>query len=220
MTAYKQMASGRLFPVDGFTAADIDIMGDVAPALARIQRFGGALRIPFSVAEHSLMMAGAAAMEGRSEEVQLALLLHDAHEAYLGDITTPAVLMLCCEFAGYADADEAFPWVVKSVKDKLDEAISLAAHCECLLDAQQHTIADYDLRALDYERRHFMAPAMATDGVDPADPWGLGNVQPMPSAMERAPETVRLLTPDLAERVWREEFTRLQAAVTPDRELA
>jgi uncharacterized protein len=64
---------------------------DVALALSRIPRFAGQTppnRV-VSVAEHSRRVARLAAQAGASAEVQLAALLHDAHEAIWGDDTTP-----------------------------------------------------------------------------------------------------------------------------------
>lgn len=63
--------------------ASIDIE-DIAHHLSLTNRFTGAIRCPYSVAQHSLyvsmMLSGPDQLHG---------LLHDAHEAYLGDISTP-----------------------------------------------------------------------------------------------------------------------------------
>lgn len=67
----------------------IDI-ADIACSLAQTNRFNGHCIRPYSVAEHSLLVAGLAEREGKSALVQLACLLHDAHEAYTGDQSTPA----------------------------------------------------------------------------------------------------------------------------------
>ena len=64
---------------------EIDI-GDVARGLAQINRFGGQSRRAFSVAQHSLVVAGIA-----HPAVRLAALLHDAHETFLGDWTRPGL---------------------------------------------------------------------------------------------------------------------------------
>lgn len=62
---------------------------DISHALARINRFSGATREAYSVAQHSLHVAELVARETDDPRVILAALLHDAHEAYLGDITSP-----------------------------------------------------------------------------------------------------------------------------------
>lgn len=65
-------------------------IADIASALAQINRFTGHARRPYSVAEHSLFTARLAKEDSRSALVQLACLMHDAHEAYTGDLSSPA----------------------------------------------------------------------------------------------------------------------------------
>ena len=55
--------------------------------LAKINRFTGRTAEPFSVAAHSVLVSRLCA----HKEEQVWGLLHDAHETFLGDITTPAV---------------------------------------------------------------------------------------------------------------------------------
>ena len=57
---------------------------DIAHNLARINRFNGATRTPYSVADHSVWVSKVV-----PEEFALAGLMHDASEAYLGDIIAP-----------------------------------------------------------------------------------------------------------------------------------
>ena len=62
----------------------------VAWHLSQINRFTGAAIRPYSVAEHSLLVAEIAEREFHLPAVgQLLALLHDAHEAFLGDLATP-----------------------------------------------------------------------------------------------------------------------------------
>lgn len=62
---------------------------DIAHGLANTARFAGQLPKFYSVAQHSFHVAQSA-----SKENQLAALLHDASEAYLGDMPSPFKKMM------------------------------------------------------------------------------------------------------------------------------
>ena len=64
---------------------DVIAIEDIAHALASVPRFGGHLNRHYSVAQHSVMCM----MKVSSFEDKKAALMHDASEAYLGDIPTP-----------------------------------------------------------------------------------------------------------------------------------
>lgn len=74
--------AGRFWPLDP-RPKEIDIR-DVAGALAKICRFGGHTRAFFPVASHSLLVSHYC-----EPEDALWGLLHDAAEAYLGDMIRP-----------------------------------------------------------------------------------------------------------------------------------
>jgi hypothetical protein len=63
---------------------------DIGHQLAMINRFHGATQRPYSVAEHSLFVSEIAQRNGCTLIVQLAALLHDAHEIYTQDMSSPA----------------------------------------------------------------------------------------------------------------------------------
>jgi hypothetical protein len=65
--------------------------GDISHSLAQINRFSGHCARPYSVAEHSLLVCEIVERHYgvREPRVLLAALLHDAHEAWCGDISTP-----------------------------------------------------------------------------------------------------------------------------------
>ncbi|MCL2838813.1 MAG: phosphohydrolase [Oscillospiraceae bacterium] len=62
---------------------------DIAHSLAHMCRGNGHVKTFFSVAQHSINCAIEAKARGYGERLQLACLLHDGSEAYLGDITRP-----------------------------------------------------------------------------------------------------------------------------------
>lgn len=68
--------------------ADVRIC-DIAHALSLICRANGHFKVFYSVAQHSVHCALEAAACGFTKQTQLHCLLHDAAEAYLGDVTRP-----------------------------------------------------------------------------------------------------------------------------------
>lgn len=78
--------SGRAVNLYQPEPAMIDL-SDIAHALSRIQRFGGHTVVPYSVLEHSMLVARIVAQY--YPQYQLHALLHDATEAYIGDAPRP-----------------------------------------------------------------------------------------------------------------------------------
>lgn len=81
--------SGRKIVVEDLSEKDIHL-SDIAHHLSKICRYGGALALDrhYSVAQHSLQLSNYAREQGLDVEVQRALLMHDATEAYLGDVVS------------------------------------------------------------------------------------------------------------------------------------
>lgn len=84
--AYIALTSGAQFEYDHIGDNFICIE-DIATSLSRINRFLGHGRFPFSVAAHSVNVA--AMCEAVKPGCGIHGLLHDAHEAYIGDMATP-----------------------------------------------------------------------------------------------------------------------------------
>jgi len=78
-------------------------LADVARGLSHICRFGGQIERFYSVAEHSHHCAMLAWQDGRSQPDRLACLMHDAAEAFAGDIVKPLKVML----QGYDEVEKA-----------------------------------------------------------------------------------------------------------------
>lgn len=89
---------------------DIDI-GDIAHSLSLVCRFGGHVKHFYSVAEHSILVANLLHEAGQPRAIVLAGLLHDAHEAYLGDVTTP-VKSILREHGAYDELTRGFDQLV------------------------------------------------------------------------------------------------------------
>jgi 5'-deoxynucleotidase YfbR-like HD superfamily hydrolase len=83
-----QTLSGRR--VNPFDASPEDIdPADIARALSHLCRFGGHSRAFYSVAQHSVIVSDLLEQTGAPPEEIMAALLHDAAEAYLGDLPHP-----------------------------------------------------------------------------------------------------------------------------------
>ena len=85
---YLQTVSGRW--VNPFDPDPDQIeLSDIARALANQCRFGGHCRTFYSVAQHCVVVSELTEAEGGSADDALAALMHDASEAYLGDLPHP-----------------------------------------------------------------------------------------------------------------------------------
>lgn len=91
---WSSMASGRRFYVRDPRAGDFDIH-DIAHHLSLTNRYGGATPKPYSVAQHSCQCLWYARGRWPGEtELHMQMLMHDAAEAYLGDLIKPVKVCL------------------------------------------------------------------------------------------------------------------------------
>ena len=85
---YIQTVSGRWVNPFDPDPEQLDA-GDIARALANQCRFGGHCRVFYSVAQHSVIISRLVEERGGDVEDAFAALMHDATEAYLGDMPHP-----------------------------------------------------------------------------------------------------------------------------------
>ena len=85
---YLQTVSGRWVNPFDPDPEQLDI-GDIARALANQCRFGGHCWVFYSVAQHSVIVSELVEQRGGDAEDVFAALMHDASEAYLGDMPHP-----------------------------------------------------------------------------------------------------------------------------------
>lgn len=90
-----------------------EVIGD---ALAKLNRFSGRTREPWSVAAHSVLVERLCA-----PDLGPWALLHDGHEIFIGDMTPPAI-ELVASTARIPDLDDA----IAAVKGRLDRVIASA----------------------------------------------------------------------------------------------
>lgn len=83
-----QTYTGRIVDLADFTSDDVRLP-DIAHALALLNRFTGHSKSPYSVAQHSVLVSRLV-----PKEHAMCGLLHDASEAYLGDVASPLKEML------------------------------------------------------------------------------------------------------------------------------
>ena len=155
-----------------FTGRSVDLLNprpeqicidDVAHALANLCRFTGHTDRHYSVAQHSVMVA-------RSCPPELALqgLLHDAHEAYIGDWSAPLKRSL----SPIALAE------LHSIEAGLIDAISKAPGVKL---GHHPTIKFYDRMALGAEAETFITGPIGESGTLPRSV--MGEFVPWPAEM-------------------------------------
>lgn len=167
-------------------------IADIAHSLAHQCRYTGHASRFYSVAEHSVLVADALMAETKSRELAWAGLMHDAHEAYTGDVASPIKVVL-------GDSWRAF-------EERMERAVR--ARYEVPTDGR---VKDMDLRALLAEREQVLP-------WPPPRPWGLTGEKPMHATLQfwtpREAEEAFLLVarayaPTLA--VWEEIVTTRNA---------
>jgi uncharacterized protein len=158
---YLQTVSGRWVNPFDPDPEQLDA-GDIARALANQCRFGGHSRAFYSVAQHSVIVSQLVEQHGGDVEDSFAALMHDATEAYLGDMPHP--------LKHRSPLGAAF----KLAEEHLEQAIRDRFRIKA--DVPEIKLADRALLAT--ERRAFSAETWhwpELEGVEPLDlelvPW-------------------------------------------------
>ena len=157
----------------------------IARVLARVPRFGGHTNNGvLSVAQHCLEGANAILRDTGRRDAAGAFLLHDAHEAYIGDITTPVVDAI----ADLSECPHHVHMAIRQLKARLDEAIYTAAGIAWPLPADvRDMVEEYDIRMCRTECDARMAPSprpwsepyVSAEPVADVDlwPWTEGTIE-------------------------------------------
>lgn len=164
-----QTATGKVFDFENPTPEMI-CPEDIVLALSRTTRFNG--HVPFySVAQHSLEVS----FRFLDAERALIGLLHDAAEAYVGDVVSPLKRMPYMQ--GYRDL-EGRVWAAIASRFELPEEIP-------------EEIEHADLRMCATEKETFIPQE--------AKPWGLG-VEPYASLKVPSPQPPAVIAKSFARR--------------------
>lgn len=159
------------------------VLADVAHALSQINRFNGHCRRPYSVAEHSLLVLDIVERlfaTTANTNHRLAALMHDAHEAYIGDLATPLKQLVGAD------------WMV--LEHRLERVIRSAWALHMPAHEFASAIKQADLIALATERQQLMP-------LSPSLWECLVHVQPVTWVDLMSPERLAMPWQD-----WRDRF--------------
>lgn len=149
-------SKGREHYIAGDDAAmpgNVPTIQEVGHSLAQIVRFTGHASRPYCVAEHSLLVADIARERfAATPIVELACLMHDAHECITGDMASPVKWVVGQRWTQFEDRHLAF------VRRHFMLASTFAAH--------GRLVKQCDLIALATERRDLL-PYTSTHN----EPW-------------------------------------------------
>lgn len=156
------------------------VLADIARGLATQIRFCGHIRsYHYSVAEHSLNVSALLRDGGASLELRRAGLLHDAAEAYVGDLIGPAKAALRVISGGESAFDRLEAGFARAIGVRFGVCLEPLPHTVKAADVEQLFHEDRDLRSIPLPR-----------GISPRSP-------------------VRCLRPELAESLFLEACEEL-----------
>lgn len=164
--------SGRRFYFANPAPEAVDIE-DIAHALSHINRFTGHAAFASSVAQHSIAVSNYLAKQGASPIVVLGGLLHDAHESYFNDISSPQKYFLGISKKEKRIQDFVLrtlgvpPEVAQHPAIKLADLTSLAVERELLMPPDGDEKGWECLNVVTPEMKSQMAAPV--EGISPAD---------------------------------------------------
>jgi hypothetical protein len=191
MNPWTHTSRGRAVDLLNPVPEDIDIE-EIARALAYQCRYNGNVKAYYSVAEHSVLMADRLYRSTGAPQLAMGALLHDAAEAFTGDITYPMQVLL---FAG--TCGQAVRQQYKAAQARFD--VLIAAHAGVDVAMLHHPVVrDADLSILLDERAVLLDPGPL--------PWDVEETH-RPLGVH-----LRGWEPEIAEREWLRTFNRYQGA--------
>ena len=139
---------------------------DIATATSKLTRYTGHTRVFYSVAQHSHWVSTRVYERTGSEQMALSALLHDAAEAYIGDVSRPLKMLM----------EQMAPGVLKGVEARIAETIALKFGAEY---PWHPLIKEMDNLALATEKRDLMPrsrageswPGLPRPHRERIDPW-------------------------------------------------
>ncbi len=188
-----QTWTGKMLDVTDPDPDQIDIF-DIAHHLSLMTRFNGACKHFYSIAQHSVLCAKQAKSwhypRPSEEKLELALLMHDAAEAYVGDIVRPLKRAMP-DFVVYEN----------KVMDAINERFDLPRVAE--ISGFERAVKEVDNRMLVTEKLQLMVPTVR---------WAIeGIFEPYDLELER-------WEPRAAEMLFLSHFARFRPdEVQPDR---
>ena len=144
--AWIQTYTGKQFVFDNPLPNAISFL-DIAHATSLQCRFNGHCRVFYSVAQHSLLVAEQVRLMLGDDNAYRFALLHDAAEAYIGDIVTPLKVMLPA---------------VSAIEAKIMHAIYFKYGVDDAYDEVREWTKHFDLVLLATEVRDLMGPPPAS----------------------------------------------------------
>lgn len=192
--AWTQTASGRACPLGRALAGEaLDMRRDVAIPLGLTGRFANQTPsgVIYSVAQHRSIGADWIMTNHRDVGLALGFLIHDAHEAILGDHTSPLLVALDEQLAALAaEAGVELKNVsVKAARKRLTDPLDAWMHARAglpwpLPPEAARLIRQIDLQMLMAERRDLLArPPQRWGTLENVTPLKLAHaIKPMPPA--------------------------------------